>query len=106
MWSAYRQLFPPGGGFNQLNLSATQLIGSGSALEEELKVHNFVQWLNTIILSYLTASLSFCVSDEIYSLELGEALGGQSSSKNERQAEDMRRGFVLGRPRRIPLGHR
>lgn len=50
-----------GGGFNQLNLSATQLTGRGSALKEELKVHDFVQWLNIIILSYLTASLSFCV---------------------------------------------
>ena len=47
--------------FNQLNLSATQLVGHGSALEEELKVHDFIQWLNIIILSYLTASISFCV---------------------------------------------
>ena len=47
-------------------------------------------------------------SDEIYSLELGEALGGQSSSKDKRQAEDMVgvSGSVLGRPHRIPLGHR
>ena len=58
----------------------------------------------TWLLPFLSVSSHF--SDKIYSLELGEVLGGQSSSKDERQAEDMRRGSVLGRPRRIPLGHR
>ena len=80
------------------------------ALEEELKILDFVEWLKyyyfVLLDCFLSAFSHF--SDWIYSSELGEGLGGYCFSTDKRQVEDMGLGggSVLGRSQRVLISYR
>ena len=107
MWAAYTYLLPPGGGFSTCKTAqGTWLRILSIAFEEELKVLDFVSWLNYYYLVLFDCVPFFLcfphVSDYLYSWTKVFL----QKTDRQRTWAGWEPGAVLGRPHRLLLGYR